>query len=41
MLPKILAAIRFVENGGKEAIIAELDQLINAINGKAGTHVLP
>jgi carbamate kinase len=41
MLPKILATIRFVENGGKEAIIAELSQLVQAINGKAGTHVLP
>jgi carbamate kinase len=41
MLPKILATIRFVENGEKEAIIAELNQLIDAINGKAGTHVLP
>jgi carbamate kinase len=41
MLPKILATIRFVENGGKEAIIAELSQLVQAINGKAGTHILP
>ena len=41
MLPKILATIRFVENSGKEAIIAELGQLVQAINGKAGTHVLP
>lgn len=41
MLPKILAAIRFVENGGEEAIIAELNQLIDAINGKAGTHIVP
>ncbi len=41
MLPKVLAAIRFIENNGKEAIIAELDQLIDAIDGKAGTHVLP
>jgi len=41
MLPKILAAMRFVENGGKEAIIAELTQLLQAINGEAGTHVFP
>lgn len=41
MLPKVLAAIRFIENNGKEAIIAELNQLIDAIYGKTGTHVLP
>lgn len=39
MLPKVLAAVRFVENGGEEAVIAELDQLTKAIDGKAGTHV--
>ncbi|MEM2931655.1 MAG: carbamate kinase [Nitrososphaerota archaeon] len=39
MLPKIIAAVRFIENGGEEAIIADLNQLIDAINGKAGTHV--
>lgn len=41
MLPKIIAAIRFIENGGEEAIIADLNQLIDAINGKSGTHVVP
>lgn len=41
MLPKVIAAIRFVDNGGKEAIIADLNQLIDALNGKAGTHVFP
>lgn len=41
MGPKILASIRFIENGGKEAVIAHLDQLIDAINGKEGTHVIP
>jgi carbamate kinase len=41
MGPKILASIRFIENGGKEAIIAHLDQLIDAIKGKEGTHVIP
>ncbi|MCS7137516.1 MAG: carbamate kinase [Candidatus Caldarchaeum sp.] len=41
MLPKVQACIRFVESGGKEAIIAELSQLKEAIQGKAGTHILP
>ncbi|MEM1937732.1 MAG: carbamate kinase [Candidatus Caldarchaeum sp.] len=41
MMPKVLACVRFVENGGKEAIIAELSQLKEAIAGSAGTHILP
>ena len=41
MGPKVLAAIRFIEDGGKEAIIAELSQLKDAIEGRAGTHVVP
>lgn len=40
MGPKIKAAIRFVEAGGEEAIIAELNQLIDAIEGRAGTHIV-
>ncbi len=41
MGPKILASIRFIENGGKEAIIAHLDKLAEAIKGEEGTHILP
>ncbi|MGB9729849.1 MAG: carbamate kinase [Thermoprotei archaeon] len=41
MGPKILASIRFIENGGKEAIIAHLDRLVEAIKGDEGTHILP
>ena len=41
MGPKVLAAIRFIENGGREAIIAELSQLKEAFGGRAGTHVFP
>ncbi|HXY56555.1 MAG TPA: carbamate kinase, partial [Nitrososphaerales archaeon] len=40
MAPKILAAIRFVESGGERAIIAELGKLTEALDGKAGTHVV-
>jgi carbamate kinase len=40
MSPKISAAIRFVQNGGKSAIIAELGKLTEAIQGKTGTHVV-
>lgn len=40
MLPKVKAAIRFVENNKKgTAIIASLDKLSLAINGKTGTHI--
>jgi len=40
MAPKISAVIRFVQNGGREAIIAELSKLKEAIEGKSGTHVV-
>jgi carbamate kinase len=40
MGPKVLAAMRFVEAGGSEAIIAELSQLKAAVDGKSGTHVV-
>ena len=41
MKPKVEAVIRFIESGGKEAIIAELSQLLDAVEGDAGTHVYP
>ncbi|RLE53873.1 MAG: carbamate kinase [Candidatus Methanomethylicota archaeon] len=37
MGPKVLACIRFLEWGGEKAIIAALDQAVEAIEGKAGT----
>ena len=40
MAPKVTAAIRFVESGGEQAIIAALDKLIEALNGESGTHVV-
>jgi carbamate kinase len=39
MKPKVLAAIRFVENGGSRAVIAHLEDLLPAVEGKAGTQV--
>jgi len=39
MLPKIEAAIAFVENGGREAIITSPEMLSKAINGESGTHI--
>uniref|UniRef100_A0A7J3G689 Carbamate kinase n=1 Tax=Caldiarchaeum subterraneum TaxID=311458 RepID=A0A7J3G689_CALS0 len=41
MLAKVLACIRFIEAGGKEAVIAELSQFKEALAGSAGTHFTP
>ena len=39
MGPKVEAAIRFVRNGGKRAVIANLGDLGRAIEGSAGTQI--
>ena len=41
MGPKVEAAIRFVENGGKRAIIGHLEEIMPALLGESGTHVVP
>lgn len=41
MGPKVLAAIRFIKNGGKRAIIAHLEKAVEALEGKTGTQVTP
>ena len=40
MGPKVEAAIRFIERGGRRAIIAHLEQALPALTGDAGTHVV-
>lgn len=40
MAPKIEAAIRFVEGGGDQAIIASLGKLTEALENKTGTHII-
>ncbi len=40
MKPKVEAAMNFVRRGGKKAIIANLFQLVDAFNGKVGTHIV-
>jgi carbamate kinase len=40
MLPKIQAAIEFVENGGKAAIITDPSNLRMAAEGNSGTHIV-
>jgi carbamate kinase len=37
MLPKVQAAMQFIASGGKRAVIVSLDQIVEAIAGKAGT----
>ncbi len=41
MGPKIEAAIRFIEGGGKRVIIGHLDEIMPALLGQTGTHVVP
>lgn len=40
MGPKMLAAIEFLERGGREAIITSLEHLAAAVAGKTGTRVV-
>jgi carbamate kinase len=39
MGPKVEAAVRFVDAGGREAIVTSYDRLAPALRGHAGTHV--
>jgi carbamate kinase len=41
MGPKVQAACRFVRTSGKPAVITDLDSIVDAVEGRAGTVVLP
>ena len=41
MGPKIEAAIRFLDGGGRHVVIAHLEEALPALRGEAGTHILP
>ena len=41
MGPKVKACIRFIEWGGKRAIISSLDKVLEALNGETGTEIVP
>jgi len=41
MGPKVESVLRFLRAGGREAIIASVDELCAAVEGTAGTHVYP
>ncbi|MDY0151578.1 MAG: carbamate kinase [Candidatus Cloacimonas sp.] len=40
MGPKILAAIDFLQRGGKEVLITSIDKIIDAFEGKTGTRIV-
>jgi carbamate kinase len=39
MGPKIEAAVDFLEHGGERVVIADLEHLVPAVAGKAGTRI--
>ncbi len=41
MGPKVEACVRFIEYGGERAIITALDRALDALDSRAGTHILP
>lgn len=41
MGPKIEAALLFLEQGGREAIVTDAAHLVPAVEGRAGTHLVP
>jgi carbamate kinase len=41
MGPKVEACIRFIKYGGERSIITSLDRAVEALDGRAGTHILP
>ena len=41
MRPKVEAAIQFIRKKGRRAVITSVEQIISAIQGKAGTEIVP
>ncbi len=41
MGPKVESAIRYIKRGGTEAIITSFECLLDAVDGRTGTHVFP
>jgi carbamate kinase len=41
MGPKIQAALDFLAQGGREAIVTDRAHLVRAVEGRAGTHIVP
>jgi carbamate kinase len=40
MGPKIQAAVRFLEGGGQRVVIGHLEEAMEALSGKTGTHII-
>ncbi|HVP55319.1 MAG TPA: carbamate kinase [Candidatus Eisenbacteria bacterium] len=40
MGPKVESVLRFLESGGREAVITSFEHLCDAVKGKAGTHIV-
>ena len=40
MGPKIQAAIRFLEGGGRKVVISHLEEIMEALAGETGTHIV-
>lgn len=40
MLPKVQAAVKFIKNGGKRAVIGSLENAKNVVNGEDGTSII-
>ena len=40
MGPKVDAALRFLESGGKRVIVAHLNEVMPALHGETGTHII-
>jgi carbamate kinase len=41
MGPKVQSVLRFLKNGGHEAVITTFTHMVDAVKGNAGTHILP
>lgn len=41
MGPKIEAALAYLERRGREVVITDIDHLLSAVEGRAGTHIRP
>jgi carbamate kinase len=40
MGPKVDAALRFLEAGGRRVVITSLDRAVPALRGETGTHII-
>jgi carbamate kinase len=40
MGPKVEAALRFLDSGGRRVVITSLDSAVPALRGETGTHIV-